>query len=222
MIVLSALLIVAALSMAGTASAADVQVMISAGFDAHWDDPLTSLGLSTRGYFNMSKKLVELAEEYCDGKIVFGLAAIKGCGRICTDAVVRARNEKGPFRDLFDFCRRLDSRLINRRALESLVKAGAFDSLGLPRAHLMTNADGALETGQRQQRRLPRTARPLQDRDPVRLHRKRDPAHGDKFARFAQIESLAHVQQLDHTYDLITESGSTMAARHEGTMVATV
>jgi acetoin utilization deacetylase AcuC-like enzyme len=48
-------------------------LFISAGFDAHWNDPLTSLGLSTRGFFNISKKLVELAEEYCNGKIVFVL-----------------------------------------------------------------------------------------------------------------------------------------------------
>ena len=48
-------------------------LLISAGFDAHWNDPLTSLGLSTQGYYVMSKKLVELAEEFCDGKIVFVL-----------------------------------------------------------------------------------------------------------------------------------------------------
>jgi len=48
-------------------------LFISAGFDAHWNDPLTSLGLSTRGFFNISKKLVALAEEYCNGKIVFVL-----------------------------------------------------------------------------------------------------------------------------------------------------
>ena len=48
-------------------------LFISAGFDAHWNDPLTSLGLSTRGFFNISKKLVDLADEYCNGKIVFVL-----------------------------------------------------------------------------------------------------------------------------------------------------
>ena len=48
-------------------------LLISAGFDAHWNDPLTSLGLSTQGFFNISKKLVELAEEYCNKKIVFVL-----------------------------------------------------------------------------------------------------------------------------------------------------
>lgn len=48
-------------------------LLISAGFDAHWNDPLTSLGLSTQGYYGMSKKLVEMADEFCDGKIVFVL-----------------------------------------------------------------------------------------------------------------------------------------------------
>ncbi len=48
-------------------------LFISAGFDAHWNDPITSLGLSTRGYYEMSKKLVEMADEYCGGRIVFVL-----------------------------------------------------------------------------------------------------------------------------------------------------
>jgi acetoin utilization deacetylase AcuC-like enzyme len=48
-------------------------ILVSAGFDAHWSDPLTSLGLSTTGYYTISKKLVELADESCGGKIVFVL-----------------------------------------------------------------------------------------------------------------------------------------------------
>lgn len=48
-------------------------LLISAGFDAHWNDPITSLGLSTRGFYNISKKLVQLADENCNGKIVFVL-----------------------------------------------------------------------------------------------------------------------------------------------------
>jgi acetoin utilization deacetylase AcuC-like enzyme len=48
-------------------------LFISAGFDAHWSDPLTSLGLSTKGFFDISKRLVQLADEYCNGKIVFVL-----------------------------------------------------------------------------------------------------------------------------------------------------
>jgi acetoin utilization deacetylase AcuC-like enzyme len=48
-------------------------LLISAGFDSHWNDPITSLGLSTRGFYEVSKKLVEMAGEFCDGKIVFVL-----------------------------------------------------------------------------------------------------------------------------------------------------
>lgn len=48
-------------------------MLVSAGFDAHWNDPLTALGLSTRGFFALSQKLVALAEEHCGGKIVFVL-----------------------------------------------------------------------------------------------------------------------------------------------------
>jgi acetoin utilization deacetylase AcuC-like enzyme len=48
-------------------------ILVSAGFDAHWDDPLTSLGLSSAGFYAISKRLVELAQEFCKGKIVFVL-----------------------------------------------------------------------------------------------------------------------------------------------------
>jgi acetoin utilization deacetylase AcuC-like enzyme len=48
-------------------------IFVSAGFDAHWSDPITSLGLSTAGFYMLSKKLVDLAEEHCNGKIVFVL-----------------------------------------------------------------------------------------------------------------------------------------------------
>lgn len=48
-------------------------IFISVGFDAHWNDPITSLGLSTEGYFMLAKKVVALADEHCDGKIVFVL-----------------------------------------------------------------------------------------------------------------------------------------------------
>lgn len=48
-------------------------LLVSAGFDSHWNDPITSLGLSTRGFYNVSKRLVELAEEHCGGRIVFVL-----------------------------------------------------------------------------------------------------------------------------------------------------
>jgi DNA polymerase-3 subunit alpha len=84
--------------------------------------------------------------------IRFGLAAIKNVGEAAMESILRTRAEGGAFTSLEEFCARVDLRLVNRRVVESLVKAGAFDSLGLPRAHLLVTADVALESGQRQQR----------------------------------------------------------------------
>jgi len=84
--------------------------------------------------------------------IRFGLAAIKNVGEAAMESILATRAADGPFKTLDDFCARVDLRLVNRRVIESLVKAGAFDSLGLPRAHLLAQADAALEAGQRVQR----------------------------------------------------------------------
>jgi DNA polymerase-3 subunit alpha len=84
--------------------------------------------------------------------IRFGLGAIKNLGQKAIEAMVAAREQEGPFRSLVDFCRRLDLQLVNRRVVESLVKAGAFDSLGRARAQLMAALDAAFEAGQRHQR----------------------------------------------------------------------
>jgi DNA polymerase-3 subunit alpha len=69
-----------------------------------------------------------------DVSILYGLGAIKGLGQSAIDAILEVRRADGPFRDLFDFCRRIDLRRVNRRVLESLIKAGALDGLGTQRA----------------------------------------------------------------------------------------
>src|SRR5881628_672664 len=84
--------------------------------------------------------------------IRFGLAAIKNVGEAAMQSILTSRREQGAFRTLEDFCARVDLRLVNRRVVESLIKAGAFDTLGLTRAHLLATTDTALEGGQRQQR----------------------------------------------------------------------
>ncbi len=88
---------------------------------------------------------VEFAVE--DGKIHFGLAAVKGCGGAAAEALVAARENAGKFKDLFDFCERVDPSACNRATIETLVKAGAFDSLGARRAQLMAVVDRALQSG---------------------------------------------------------------------------
>src|SRR5438093_2489709 len=84
--------------------------------------------------------------------IRFGLAAIKNVGEAAMESILATRAADGAFKTLDDFCARVDLRLVNRRVIESLIKAGAFDSLGLPRAHLLAQTDAALEAGQRVQR----------------------------------------------------------------------
>ena len=84
--------------------------------------------------------------------IHFGLGAIKNVGGAAIESVVRARQEVGPFVSLEDFCSRVDLRLVNRRVIESLIKAGAFDSLKIARAALLASLDQAMEAGQRRQR----------------------------------------------------------------------
>ena len=85
-------------------------------------------------------------------KIRFGLAAIKGIGQSAVAAIVEAREAGGPFASLHDFCERVDSRAVNKRVLESLVKSGAFDSLGAQRRQLFQAIDSAIESGVRAQR----------------------------------------------------------------------
>ena len=72
-----------------------------------------------------------------DGKIRFGLTAIKNVGAAAVRSIIQAREEGGDFTTIFDFCDRIDIGKINRRAFESFIKSGAFDSLGPTRAQLL-------------------------------------------------------------------------------------
>jgi DNA polymerase-3 subunit alpha len=81
------------------------------------------------------------------GKICFALSAIKGCGTAAAGAIARERDAGGPYRSLFDFCERLDPGTVNRAALETLIKAGSFDSLGARRAQLFGAIDRAFGAG---------------------------------------------------------------------------
>ena len=86
------------------------------------------------------------------GQIRFGLTAIKNVGDAAIVSVVEARNKLGRFDNLFQFCENVDLRLLNKRVIESLIKAGAADSFGGRRAQLLAVLDRAMEWGQRRQR----------------------------------------------------------------------
>ncbi len=82
-----------------------------------------------------------------DKRIFFGLSAIKGCGGSAAEAIESNRKSDGPFKDLFDFCERIDPSACNRSAIETLIKAGAFDDLGGSRAQWTAILDRALQSG---------------------------------------------------------------------------
>jgi len=86
-----------------------------------------------------------------EGKIRFGLNAVKNVGESACREIVRAREEGGPFESIWDFTERVDPQVSNKRALESLVKAGALDSTGASRKGMLECLEHALSWGQKQQ-----------------------------------------------------------------------
>ncbi len=82
-----------------------------------------------------------------EDKIYFGLSAIKGCGGGAAEAIVRARQRDGEFKDLFDFCERVDPSSCNRSATETLIKAGAFDCFGAFRSQHLAALERAIQSG---------------------------------------------------------------------------
>ncbi|MGJ3354292.1 DNA polymerase III subunit alpha [Providencia sp. Je.9.19] len=80
-----------------------------------------------------------------EGEIVYGIGAIKGVGEGPIEAIVEARQEGGIFKEIFDLCARVDIKKINRRMMEKLIMAGAFDHLGPHRAALMSSLEDALK-----------------------------------------------------------------------------
>ncbi|MEM7432392.1 MAG: DNA polymerase III subunit alpha [Pseudomonadota bacterium] len=87
-----------------------------------------------------------------DDSILYGLGAIKGVGRGVVEAVIEEREANGRYSGLAEFCRRIDSERINRRAMEAMIKAGAMDSFGLTRRALMMELEDALASADQQAR----------------------------------------------------------------------
>src|SRR5215216_1727774 len=86
-----------------------------------------------------------------EGKIRFGLNAVKNVGETACRAIVAAREAGGPFTSIWEFTERVDPQVVNKRALESLVKCGALDSTGASRKGMVEVLDQALSWGGREQ-----------------------------------------------------------------------
>jgi len=87
----------------------------------------------------------------------YGLGGVRGTGQGAIESVLAAR-KAGPFKDLFDFCRRVDKRLVNRRCVEALIRAGAFDALEPNRASLLASAGRAIEAAEQAERAASQTS----------------------------------------------------------------
>jgi DNA polymerase-3 subunit alpha len=84
--------------------------------------------------------------------IRFGLAGIRGVGEAVVDAIVAARDADGPYVTLHDFCARVEMRALTKKTLEALIKAGAFDSTGYTRKHLMSLMDECVDSASKRQK----------------------------------------------------------------------
>src|SRR5690606_759207 len=84
--------------------------------------------------------------------IRYGLGAVKGTGQAAVEEIIRARAEGGPFASLFDFCRRIDRHTVNRRSIEALIRAGAFDAIEENRAALLATVGNAIEAAEQAER----------------------------------------------------------------------
>ncbi|MBM7038170.1 DNA polymerase III subunit alpha [Vibrio ulleungensis] len=80
-----------------------------------------------------------------EGAIVYGIGAIKGVGEGPIENIIEARDKDGYFKDLFDFCARIDTKKVNKRVIEKLIQAGALDRLGPHRAAMMASVDDAVK-----------------------------------------------------------------------------
>lgn len=89
---------------------------------------------------NRSDEIFDVA----DGHIVFGFKGIKGMGENAAKEIVRERKENGPYKDFMDFVERVDQKVVNKRAIEVLIKTGAFDKLGQDRTTLAQNMERAV------------------------------------------------------------------------------
>jgi len=86
---------------------------------------------------------------YHKGKIRFGLTAVKNVGEAAISSIINEREKSGDFKSIFDFCQRVDLRVVNKKVLESLVKCGAFDSLPGYRSQKLAVIDEAVEKATR-------------------------------------------------------------------------
>jgi DNA polymerase-3 subunit alpha len=153
-------------------------------------------------------------------RIRYGLGGIKGTGEGAINHIVEVRTAGGPYRDLFDFCHRVDKRLVNRRVVESLVRAGAFDSVNDNRAELMACVGLALESAEQASRAA---AQVSLFGDAVEAPRLVAPANVPRWSKkeLLQNEKLAlGYYRSDHLFNVYRDEVRQMVAKKLGDLQA--
>jgi DNA polymerase-3 subunit alpha len=143
---------------------------------------------------DINESVLKFSPEATRPGIRFGLASIKNVGAGAMESAVAEREKAGPFRSLEDFCSRLDSRTVNRKVLESLVKCGAFDCLGTSRAALFASIDPAMAVSAAQQR--DRASGQVSLFDAEELIPPKRSAKAAKIEPWSQLERLKHEKEL--------------------------
>ena len=155
----------------------------------------------------------EPVDEKC---IRYGLGGVKGTGEGAINHIVEVRTAGGPYRDLFDFCHRVDKRLVNRRVVESLVRAGAFDSVNDNRAELMACVGLAMESAEQASRAASQVSL---FGDAVEAPRMVAPANVPRWSKkeLLQNEKLAlGYYRSDHLFNVYRDEVRCMVAKRLG------
>lgn len=100
---------------------------------------------------DINKSGIDFTAEVPSRKILFGLSAIKGVGSAPVQSIIEERNLQGDYKDFFDFCSRIDHKLVNKRTLEGLIRSGALDSLGAGRKAMIENMEIFIDASKRKQ-----------------------------------------------------------------------
>jgi DNA polymerase III subunit alpha len=119
--------------------------------DVNLSDHEFTVGAPERGHTAGTTASATTGSDGLAGNIRFGLDAVKGVGYQAVEAIKRGREEGGEFTSLWDFCERVDSRTVNRKAIEALVKCGAFGSTGASRKGMLAVLEQAQAAGQKAQ-----------------------------------------------------------------------
>ena len=129
--------------------------------------------------------------------VVYGLGAIKGAGEGPIDAIVDARNDGGPFKDIFDFCERVDSRKVNKRVLDALIRSGAFDNIAPHRAAMLACIEEAVKAAEQS------AANASQGMTDLFGNVVPDQENGDVYANFLNVRELSDKERLQGEKDTL-------------------